>query len=92
LYGFQFNRLEQAHNEFKVIIVGDVDVGKSSFLRRHVNGYLAKKFLAAHGCHVVPMLFSTTKSSLELQVSPCHCHHLFSLVLRVIVIFSVFEV
>lgn len=50
-------------------MVGDFGVGKSSFIKRHINGFLAKKFLKDHGCHVVPILFSTNKSSVDLQVA-----------------------
>ena len=62
------HHLEQAQTEAKVIVVGDYGVGKTSFIKGHINGFLAKKFLPEHGCHVVPMLFSTNKSSWNLQV------------------------
>jgi hypothetical protein len=60
--------LEQAQTEAKVIVVGDYGVGKTSFIKGHINGFLAKKFLSEYGCHVVPMLFSTNKNSWNLQV------------------------
>jgi polynucleotide 5'-kinase involved in rRNA processing len=59
---------EQAQTELKVVIIGDYGVGKTSFIKRHINGFLSKKFLKEHGCHVVPMMFSTNKSTFLLQV------------------------
>jgi hypothetical protein len=60
---------EQAQTELKVVIIGDYGVGKTSFIKRHINGFLSKKFLKEHGCHVVPMMFSTNKSTFLLQVA-----------------------
>ena len=53
----------------KVIIIGDYGVGKTSFIKRHINGSIAKKFLKESGCHMHPLVFSTSKCSLELQVT-----------------------
>jgi hypothetical protein len=63
-------------------MVGDFGVGKSSFIKRHINGFLAKKFLKDHGCHVVPILFSTNKSSVDLQVAVFYFLFLFGRCIR----------
>jgi GTPase SAR1 family protein len=61
--------LGQAQTEVKVIVIGDYGVGKTSFIKRHINGFIAKRFLKESGCHMHPLVFSTSKCSLELQVT-----------------------
>ncbi len=73
----QSHYYEQAQTELKVVIVGDFGVGKTSFIKRHINGFLSKKFLKEHGCNVLPMMFSTNKSTFLLQVTPLTNHLLF---------------
>jgi GTP-binding nuclear protein Ran len=45
--------------EFKVLIVGDGGVGKTSFVKRHLTGEFEKKYVATMGGEVHPLLFHT---------------------------------
>ena len=62
------HRLEQAHAEVKVIILGDYGVGKSTFIHLSTEAVLAKKFNKKCGCDVLPMTFGTNKCSMNFQV------------------------
>ena len=57
-----------AQAEVKVIILGDYGVGKTTFVKRSINGSLAKSFIKEHGCDVLPMMFTTNKCTLDFQV------------------------
>jgi len=57
-----------AQAEVKVIILGDYGVGKTTFVKRSINGSLAKLFMKEHGCDVLPMMFTTNKCTLDFQV------------------------
>lgn len=44
--------------EFKLILVGDGGVGKTTFVRRHMTGEFEKRYVATRGVEVYPMQFS----------------------------------
>jgi len=45
--------------KFKLILVGDGGVGKTTFLKRHLTGEFEKKYVATMGAEVHPLTFST---------------------------------
>jgi GTP-binding nuclear protein Ran len=46
-------------HEFKVILVGDGGVGKTTFIRRHLSGKFEKRYIATLGVEVHPVDFHT---------------------------------
>jgi GTP-binding nuclear protein Ran len=53
---------------FKVVLVGEGGVGKSTFVRRHVTGEFEKKYIATIGAEVHPMAFFTNVGKVILEV------------------------
>jgi GTP-binding nuclear protein Ran len=47
--------------EFKLVLVGDGGVGKTTFVKRHLTGEFEKKYIATLGVEVHPMPFFTSK-------------------------------
>lgn len=47
--------------EFKLVLVGDGGVGKTTFVKRHLTGEFEKKYIATLGVEVHPMSFYTSK-------------------------------
>jgi len=45
--------------KFKLILVGDVGVGKTTYVKRHRTGEFEKKYVATMGVEVSPLTFST---------------------------------
>lgn len=45
--------------EFKLVLVGDGGVGKTTFVKRHLTGEFEKKYIATLGVEVHPMSFFT---------------------------------
>ena len=45
--------------EFKLILVGDGGVGKTTFVKRHLTGEFEKKYVATLGVEVHPLVFHT---------------------------------
>lgn len=54
--------------EFKLILVGDGGVGKTTFVRRHLTGEFEKRYVATRGVEVYPMLFSTNLGPIIFNV------------------------
>ena len=54
--------------EFKLILVGDGGVGKTTFVKRHLTGEFDKIFIATHGVELYPMPFFTSKSQIKCNV------------------------
>jgi GTP-binding nuclear protein Ran len=53
---------------FKVVLVGDGGVGKSTFVKRHLTGEFEKKYEATIGAEVHPMDFYTNVGKITLEV------------------------
>ncbi|OWF56624.1 GTP-binding nuclear protein Ran-like isoform X1 [Mizuhopecten yessoensis] len=53
---------------FKLIIVGDGGVGKTTFVKRHMTGEFEKKYNATVGAEVHPMKFNTTRGEIQFNV------------------------
>jgi GTP-binding nuclear protein Ran len=54
--------------QFKVLVVGDGGVGKTTFVKRHLTGEFEKKYLATVGAEVHPMKFWTNHGKIELLI------------------------
>jgi len=54
--------------EFKLILVGDGGVGKTTFVRRHMTGEFEKRYVATRGVEVYPMPFSTNLGPIRFNV------------------------
>jgi GTP-binding nuclear protein Ran len=46
--------------KFKLVLVGDGGVGKTTFVRRHRTGEFERKYVATMGVEVLPLPFTTT--------------------------------
>jgi len=54
--------------EFKLVLVGDGGVGKTTFVKRHLTGEFEKKYIATLGVEVHPMTFYTSKGAILFNV------------------------
>ena len=54
--------------EFKLVLVGDGGVGKTTFVKRHLTGEFEKKYIATLGVEVHPMPFHTSKGQILFNV------------------------
>ena len=54
--------------EFKIVLVGDGAVGKTTFVKRHLTGEFEKAYNATVGCEVHPMKFCTSAGDVQLMV------------------------
>jgi GTP-binding nuclear protein Ran len=54
--------------EFKLILVGDGGVGKTTFVKRHLTGEFEKKYVATLGVEVHPLLFTTSLGEIQFNV------------------------
>jgi GTP-binding nuclear protein Ran len=54
--------------EFKLILVGDGGVGKTTFVKRHLTGEFEKKYVATLGVEVHPLTFTTNMGPLKFNV------------------------
>jgi GTP-binding nuclear protein Ran len=56
---------------FKIVLVGDGGVGKSSFVKKHRKGEFEKKYLATQGVDVSPLQFNTNYGIVTFKVWDC---------------------
>ena len=54
--------------EFKLILVGDGGVGKTTFVNRHLTGEFEKKYVATLGVEVHPLVFHTNRGPIKFNV------------------------
>ena len=54
--------------EFKLVLVGDGGVGKTTFVKRHLTGEFEKKYIATLGVEVHPMSFFTNHGQIKFNV------------------------
>ncbi len=59
---------QQDAPEFKLILVGDGGVGKTTFVKRHLTGEFEKKYVATLGVEVHPLLFHTNRGPIKFNV------------------------
>lgn len=57
--------------KFKVVLVGDGGVGKTTFVDRHRTGNFTKEYIATMGVEVTPLVFYTTKGPIQINVWDC---------------------
>lgn len=53
---------------FKLILVGDGGVGKTTFVKRHLTGEFEKKYVATLGVEVHPLSFATNRGPITFNV------------------------
>lgn len=53
---------------FKVVLVGDGGVGKTTFVKRHISGEFEKRYLATMGVEVHPLKFYTNYGEIIMNV------------------------
>ena len=54
--------------EFKLVLVGDGGVGKTTFVKRHLTGEFEKKYVATMGAEVHPLSFTTNYGAIKFNV------------------------
>ena len=54
--------------EFKLLLVGDGGVGKTTFVKRHLTGEFEKKYVATVGAEIHPLTFSTSRGPIKFNV------------------------
>ena len=54
--------------EFKLILIGDGGVGKTTFVKRHLTGEFEKQYVATLGVEVHPLLFHTNRGPIKFNV------------------------
>lgn len=57
----------RAHT-FKIVLVGDAGVGKSSLIKRHLTGEFHSKYIPTVGVEVHPLVFHTNKGNICLNI------------------------
>lgn len=53
---------------FKLVLIGDGGVGKTTFVKRHLTGEFEKRYLATMGVEVHPMTFYTSRGPVLFNV------------------------
>jgi GTP-binding nuclear protein Ran len=59
---------QQQIPEFKLVLVGDGGVGKTTFVKRHLTGEFEKRYIATLGVEVHPMPFFTNHGQMVFNV------------------------
>ncbi len=54
--------------EFKLVIIGDGGVGKTTFVKRHVTGHFQKPYIPTKGAEVTPVEFHTSRGPVKFTV------------------------
>ena len=54
--------------KFKLVLVGDGGVGKTTFVKRHLTGEFEKKYVATRGAEVHPIKFSTNYGPISFDM------------------------
>ena len=57
-----------AQQEFKLILVGDGGVGKTTFVKRHLTGEFEKKWVVTRGVEVHALVFHTNRGAIKFNV------------------------
>jgi GTP-binding nuclear protein Ran len=66
--------IPQQHNtvqpvaEFKLVLVGDGGVGKTTFVKRHLTGEFEKKYIATQGVEVSSLVFFTNYGPIKFNI------------------------
>ncbi|CEP03523.1 GTP-binding nuclear protein [Plasmodiophora brassicae] len=62
------NAAGQPEVQFKIILVGDGGVGKTTFVKRHLTGEFERRYIATMGVEVHPLKFSTNFGTIIFNV------------------------
>jgi len=62
------HRTMQPVAEFKLVLVGDGGVGKTTFVRRHLTGEFEKKYIATQGVEVSTITFYTNYGPIKFNI------------------------
>lgn len=54
--------------EFKLVLIGDGGVGKTTFVKRHLTGEFEKRYIATLGVEVHPLTFHTSRGPVTFNV------------------------
>ena len=54
--------------EFKLVLIGDGGVGKTTFVKRHLTGEYEKRYIATVGVEVHPLRFCTSRGNVTFNV------------------------
>jgi GTP-binding nuclear protein Ran len=54
--------------EFKLVLVGDGGVGKTTFVKRHLTGEFEKKYIATQGVEVSSLVFYTNYGPIKFNI------------------------
>ena len=53
---------------FKIVVVGDGGVGKTTYIKRHLTGEFERRYIATIGVEVHPMAFYTNYGPVKFNV------------------------
>ena len=53
---------------FKLVVVGDGNVGKTTFINRHLTGHYKQRYTPTLGVDVYPLIFNTTNGNVIFDV------------------------
>jgi GTP-binding nuclear protein Ran len=59
---------QQIVAEFKLVLVGDGGVGKTTFVKRHLTGEFEKKYIATQGVEVTNIVFYTNHGPIKFNI------------------------
>ena len=62
------DRGQPAVAEFKLVLIGDGGVGKTTFVKRHLTGEYEKCYIATIGVEVHPLKFFTSRGAIVFSV------------------------
>ena len=60
--------MEGVRVEFKLVLIGDGGVGKTTFVKRHLTGEFEKRYIATLGVEVHPLTFCTSRGPVTFNV------------------------
>ena len=56
-------------NRFKIVLVGDANVGKTAFIHRHLTGDFKSNYERTLGVDVYPLVFNTTEGKIMFGIA-----------------------
>ncbi len=59
------------HKQYKLVLVGDGRVGKTTFIKRHLTGKFERKYDPTLGVDVCPLSFQTTEGKIVFNIWDC---------------------
>jgi GTPase SAR1 family protein len=74
---------------FKLVLVGDGGIGKTTFVKRHLTGEFEKKYIATLGVEVHPLTFHTNFGNLIFNTWDTAGQEKFGVVFVMVIIFKV---